>query len=146
MNYVSYRSPNALPQLVTGSNPAANTEFSQTVTTAETWFLLAVTVELVQGLTDTPLPSLVIDDGTTVIALAPGSTAAQAASTTCRYTWAPGLVTSGQVGATTNVRSVGGLPDGLVLQAGWRIRSSTAGLGANSDYGAPVFTVVKAAL
>jgi hypothetical protein len=146
LNYVYSKSPYALPELVTGSDVAANTEFSQTVTAGDVWHLIAVTVVLVQGATDTPLPSLVIDDGSTVISLMPGSTTAQAVNTTCRYTWGPGLVTSGQIGATTNVRSIGGLPAGLILQAGWRIGSSTAGIGANSNYGAPIFTVVKADL
>jgi hypothetical protein len=144
LDFVYANSPQALPQLETGSNPAANTEFSVTVTSGEVWRLLAVTVSLAQGLTQTPLPSLVIDNGTTTLMILPGSTTAQAVSTTCQYTWAPGLLTSGQIGATTGVRSVGALPEGLVLQGGWRVTSSTSGIGANSDYGAPTLLVVKA--
>ena len=132
-----------LPQVVTGSDPAAAAEVSETVPAGEVWELHAVSVALVQGATQTPQPSLVIDDGTNVIAILPGSTAAQAVSTTCQYTWAPGLVTSGQIGATTAVRSAGALPDKLVLRPGYRIRTSTVGIGANSNYGAPILHVTK---
>lgn len=73
-----------------------------------------------------------------------GSSAAQAVSTTCRYTWAPDLVLSGQVGATTNVHSTAPLPGGpRYLPPGTRIRTNTIGIGANSDYAAPSLYVVE---
>lgn len=134
--------PPAAYQLVTGADPAANAEISDTVPAGQTWALLAVSVACVQGLTQTPQPILVIDDGAgNVIFESFGSSAAQAASTTCRYTWAPGHVLSAQVGATTNVHAVAPLPDRLILRAGWRIRTSTLGIGANTNYGAPIYTV-----
>lgn len=126
-----------------GTNPAANTEFSETVPAGKAWRLFAVSVALVQGATQTPQPILVIDDGTDVIFESFGSTTAQAVSTTCQYTWAPGHPLSGLVGATTNVHSVGPLPLGLVLPAGYKVRSSTIGKGANSDYGAPSLFVAE---
>lgn len=144
MTYVDYRSPNGLPQVVTGTDQAANTEILETVPAGQVWKLYAVTVQLVQGLTQTPQPILRIDDGTTVLFESFGSSAAQAASTTCRYTWAPNLQLSGQVGATTNVHSTAPLPVDLVLQPGYRIQTVTVGIGANSDYGAPAIFVVKA--
>lgn len=128
---------------VAGTDVAANTEFSETVPASKHYLLLSVTVSLVQGATQTPQPILVIDDGTTVIFESFGSSAAQAASTTCQYTWAVGHTLSGQVGATTNVHSTGPLPFGLVLPPGYRIRSSTIGIGANSNYGAPSLFVVE---
>lgn len=131
------------PTRVAGTNPAANTEITETVTAGETWRLLAVTVALVQGATQTPQPILIIDDGTNVVFESFGSSAAQSASTTCQYTWAPGLALSGQVGSGANVHSLAPLPDGLILPAGYRIRTSTLGIGANSDYGAPGLLVVK---
>lgn len=132
-----------LPVAEIGADPAADVEFSVSVPAGEAWELRAVTVELVQGATQTPLPSLVVDDGTTVVCREPGSTAAQAVSTTARYTWAPGRSPSGQIGTTPNIASVGSLPPGLVLKPGWRVRSITQGKGANTDYGAPVLHVVK---
>ena len=70
-----------------------------------------------------------------------GSSAAQAVSTTCRYTWAPDLPLSAQVGATVNVHSNAPLPEFLILPAGSRIVSNTLGKGANTNYGAPTVLV-----
>jgi hypothetical protein len=122
-------------KILTSIRPrAANTEFS--ITLAKAAWVISVSVALVQGATQTPQPILVIDDGTTTFFEMFGSSAAQAVSTTCRYTWAGDVQLTGQVGsATTNVHSMGPLPQNLVLPAGYRIRSSTLGLGANSDYG-----------
>jgi hypothetical protein len=133
----SERFPPSAAVVKVGSNVAANTEFSETVPAGETWELVAVTVSLAQGATQTPLPILVIDDGTTVVFESFGSTTVQATSTTTQYTWAPGHPLTGQVGATTNVHSTGPLPLGMVLGGGWRIRSSTIGIGANSNYASP---------
>ena len=128
---------------INGSNPAANAEISETVPAGKTWVLLSVSVLLVQGITQTPQPILVIDDGTDVVFESFGSSAAQAVSTTCRYTWGPGLPFTGQVGVTTGVHSTAPLPEDMVLPAGWRIRTVTLGIGANSDYGAPSLYVVE---
>jgi hypothetical protein len=126
-----------------GADPAAGGEVSITVPAGVRWALLSVSVALVQGATQTPQPILVIDDGTDVLFESFGSSAAQAVSTTCRYTWAPNFPLSGQVGATTNVHSVAPLVPGLVLPAGYRIRTSTLGIGANSDYGVPALMIVE---
>lgn len=128
---------------VNGTNPAANAEISETVTTGKFWHLLSFSVVLVQGATQTPQPILVIDDGTDVIFESFGSSAAQAVSTTCRYTWAPGLPLTGQIGATTNVHSTAPLPEDLILGPGYRIRTSTIGIGANTDYAAGSLFVVE---
>ncbi len=126
-----------------GTDPAANTEISEVVPAGKHWRLIAVSVALVQGATQTPQPILVIDDGTNILFESFGSSAVQAVSTTCQYTWAPGHTLSGQVGATTDVHSVAPLPAGLVLKAGYRIRTNTLGKGANSNYGAPLIYVVE---
>ena len=128
---------------VAGTNPAANNELSDTVPAGKAWLLMSVSVALVQGATQTPQPILVIDDGTTVVYESFGASAAQAASTTCRYNWAPGLTLTGLIGATTNVHATAPLPAGLILPAGYRIKTTTIGLGANSDFGAPEFLVVE---
>lgn len=129
---------------VVGTNPAANVEISETVPAGETWLLLAVSALLVQGATQTPLPILVIDDGTNVIHEAHGATAAQAASTTARYTWAAGLpAPAALLGATPDLHGLAPLPYGLILPAGCRVRTNTIGKGANTDWGAPVLLVAK---
>jgi len=130
------------PVQINGTDPAANTEFSATVPDGTTWQLKAVSVSLAQAASQTPLPILIIDDGTDVVFENFGSTTVQAVNTTTRYTWAPGLTLSGQVGATTNVHATAALPEGLTLPSGWRVRSSTVGIGANSNYGAPSLYVV----
>lgn len=128
---------------VTGTDPAANTEISETVPTGKAWELLSVRVDLVQGATQTPQPVLLIDDGTDVVFAGFGSSAAQGASTTCRYTWAPDLALTAQIGTGANVHAHAGLPSGFVLPAGFRVRTSTLGIGANSNYGAPSIFVVE---
>lgn len=112
-------------------------------TNDKSWYLISVSVALVQGATQTPQPVLVIDDGATTLFESFGSSAAQAVSTTCQYTWAPGLTLTGQVGATVNVHSNAPLSAGMVLPSGYRVRTNTIGLGANSDYGAPAIFVCE---
>lgn len=128
---------------VTGADPAANAELGDTVPAGKSWWLLSVTVALVQGATQTPQPILVIDDGATSIFESIGSSTAQAVSTTCQYTWAGDVQLTGQVGATTNVHSVAPLPQNLLLPPGYRIRTNTVGIGANSNYGAPSYFVIE---
>ncbi len=133
----------SIPARVAGTNPAANTEFSETVPAGKQWQLVSVSIALVQGLTQTPQPILVIDDGVNVVFESMGSSAAQAVSTTCQYTWGADLPLTGQIGSGTNVHSTAPLPDGLLLPAGYRVRSVTVGIGVNSDYGAPSLYVVE---
>lgn len=129
---------------IAGTNPAANTEVSETVPADRLWQLLAVYIPLVQGITQTPWPLLRLTDASdNVLAEIYGSTAAQGASTTCAYSWVRGLsVASGQIGATTNVRSFAPLPD-ILLPGGYKIKTVTIGIGANSDYGVPSLLVAE---
>jgi len=132
------------PTTVVGTNPAANAELSTTVPAGEAWELVSYSVACVQGITQTPQPILRISNPAgAVIFESFGSSGAQAASTTCQYTWGAGLPLTAQVGATTNVHSTGGLPTGLVLEAGSIVASVTVGIGANTDFGAPQIYVRK---
>jgi hypothetical protein len=128
---------------VAGTNPAANAEVSDTVPAGKVWWLLAVNIACVQGATQTPQPAITIDDGTTVYFTSVGSTTAQSVSTTVTYTWAPSLSLTGLIGATPNIISTGGLGEFLFLAAGHRIKTVTAGIGANTDYGAPSYFVCE---
>jgi hypothetical protein len=132
----------SLLKVVTGNDPAANNEFSVTVPAGKWWQLLAVTVVLVQGATQTPQPILVLDDGTTTFYESFGASAAQGASSTQRYTWSPDAPFT-TAGTTPNIHSTAPVPDGLTLPPGARIRSTTLGIGANTDYGAPALYVVE---
>jgi hypothetical protein len=62
------------------------------------------------------------------------------AGTTTQHTWAPGLPA---VGSAASVANTGPLPEGLVLPPGYRIRTLTTGIGANTNYGAPVLMVAE---
>jgi hypothetical protein len=104
------------------------------------WLLYSVSVECAQGATQTPWPSLVIDDGTNVLFRGFSGTAAMSAGTTTQHTWAPGLPA---VGSAASVANTGPLPEGLVLPPGYRIRTLTTGIGANTNYGAPVLMVAE---
>jgi hypothetical protein len=129
---------------VAGADPAANAEVSDAVPTGKTWELLLVSIPLVQGITQTPQPLLQITDAAdAVIAEIFGSSAAQAVSTTCRYTWGPDLPLSAQVGSGANVRSSAPLPSGIYLPSGFKIKTATLGIGANTDYGAPSYLVIE---
>lgn len=125
---------------INGADPAANAEFSESIPAGKIWELLAVSVSLVQGATQTPQPTLIIDDGADVVFQGYGASSAQNASVTARYTWAKDLPL-GAAGALTIVTAP--LPSGLFLPAGWRIRTSTIGIGANTNYGAPSLYVVE---
>lgn len=127
---------------VAGTDPAAGVECNDTVPAGLWWVLLSYSVQLVQGATQTPLPTLVVDDGTNILAQAPGSSGTQVVSSTAQYTWAPEFNLTAQIGATPNTLSCGPFPE-LLLEAGWRIRTVTIGLGANSNYGAPSIYVAE---
>ena len=131
------------PRVFTGTNVAANTEWLETVPAGKVWEVISVTAVIVQGATQTPQPVLVIDDGATVIYESFGASDAQATSTTCRYTWGVGHPLTAKAGATTNVHSVAPLPRSLFLRGGSRIGSNTIGIGANTDWGAPVIFVMQ---
>jgi hypothetical protein len=129
-----------LPRVILGSDPAAGAECSDTVPAGKSWSLFAWAVTLAQGLTQTPLPDLVIDDGTNIIYRGPLASSALNASVTADLYAAPGLVL-GAGGAATKVLSP--LPTGFILGPGFRVRTITAGIGANTNYGAPRLFVAE---
>jgi hypothetical protein len=127
----------------TTADPAANAEFTFTVPTGKIWEPVSLSVQLVQGATQTPWPYLVIDDGANIIAQQHGGSAALGVSSTAQYTWARiALGGTAAVGATPNINVVSAIPE-VVLPAGYRIRSNTIGIGANTNYGVPRLLVVE---
>ena len=132
---------------VTGTNPAAAAEISEAVPTNAMWKLLSFSAVLVQGITQTPTPQLVIDDGTTANRIQFHDGSQQGASTTRNHLWIAGSESLG-AGARTLVdtdtvqyHALSSLADHLPLSEGYRIRTVTAGIGANTDYAAPIFFV-----
>jgi hypothetical protein len=123
----------------TGTDVAANTEFSETVPVDKMWLLLGVSVSLAQGITQTPQPTLIVDDGTNVAFQGFGASSAQDASVTTQYTWAPGNSLTAGAAATV---ATAPLPE-ILMGPGFRVRSSTLGIGANSNYGKPTIIVLE---
>jgi hypothetical protein len=121
------------PRSYTATDPAAGSEASLTVPTGEKWILLAASIPLVQGATQTPLPFLTVKDasGNTLAQFA-GASAATSVSTTTRFNWSPGNALTAGAGATVNTAP---LPSGVVIKGGWTISTTTTGIGANTDYG-----------
>lgn len=124
--------PGAL-RSIAGTNPAANTEISETVPTAARWRPLALSFELVTDATAANREvAIVIDDGTTTLFTSP-SGFTQTASFTRRYSAAAaGAQTAPAQGTDRQI-----LLPALVLPAGSRIRTVTTNLQAGDDYSAP---------
>lgn len=118
---------------ITGTDPAANTEFSETVPANARWRLLAVSVALVADANAANRETtLIIDDGATIVAEIPSGTA-QTANQTRRLTFARNV----QRFATAQALGIAApLPD-AILMGGYRVRSVTTNIQAGDNYGAP---------
>lgn len=131
-------------KVVTGTNPAANSECSDTVpgsaSAPKFWKLLGWSVSLAQGATQTPTPNLVITDGTNEVLGFPLASAAVSAATTTRLSASPNVTLTAGAGATRNYAPI---PSGLVIPWGWKVTTLTTGIGANTDYAAPAIWVVE---
>lgn len=127
-------------KVVTGTDPAAGAEISQTVTAGKAWELQAMTFQFVTDATAANRRVTVIfDDGTSIFSQVP-SEAPQAASVTARYHIAPGLA---RYGTTLENKGYPLAIPRLVLSGGFRIRTDTTNLQVGDNYGAPVLYVVE---
>lgn len=125
------------PRTITGTDPAAGVEISETVPTGARWKIGSVGYALVTDATAiTRFPLITIDDGATIIWQSAISTG-QAASITGIYRFAPGAASA--TIATNHFNFA--LPSNLILAAGYRIRTVTASLQAGDNFGAPVLHV-----
>lgn len=122
---------------ITGTDPAAGAEISETVPTNARWRLHAIQFTLVTGITGaTQEVALVLDDGTTAFARVP-SGFTQVASTTIVYSsfhHAPRNTAAQDT--TKNIP----LPR-VDLQGGYRITTITNTIGGDDNYGAPQYLV-----
>jgi len=122
---------------VTGTDPAAGAECSDTVPTGARWQLHAWNVQLVtSAVVANRAATIVIDDGANVLYQA-GDGVVQTASTTIRHVFGEG------VGFWGNPNGVflGTLPQKLQLLAGWRIRTITQAIDVGDNYGPPQLLV-----
>ncbi|MGH2667508.1 MAG: hypothetical protein ACRDH5_00020 [bacterium] len=122
---------------VTGTNPAANVEISETVPTNARWRPLAISYELVTAIAAANRESaLAIDDGATLLARVP-SGFTHVASTTIRYSafhHAPRFTLAQDTAKNFPLPRVD-------LAEGMRLRTITTNLQAADDYGAPQILV-----
>jgi len=122
---------------ITGTDPAANTEISETVPTNARWRLIGLAVPFVA---DANVANRVIvvtfDDGTNVYLRAPAAGNVTAGQTV--------QVSLGAFGHTANsftqVWPSVSVPD-LVLMGGHRIRTVTSGIQVGDNYGGPQYLV-----
>lgn len=122
---------------VTGTNPAAGAEISETVPTNARWRLMALGATLVtSAAVGNRTPTLVVDDGAAEIG---GSytNLNHTASTTIRYMFGDTGTAPTQAGG----RSLGPLFGPIVLPAGARIRTVTASIDVADDWGAPTMLI-----
>jgi hypothetical protein len=122
---------------ITGSDPAAGAEISETVPTNARWRLIGLTAQLFNDATvANRFAALVFDDGASIYARA---TFDQATTTLQApvHSWSMGGNPSG---GQTNMRTMP-LAQPNALLAGQRIRTATASLQAGDNWSAPVYLV-----
>lgn len=122
---------------VTGTDPAAGVEISETVPTGARWRLLSVSFALVTDATvATRIPAVVVDDGTNTYSRTDGGVG-QTASLTRIFTAAGGGMFATNVGGQHHIP----FSNRLLLLAGHRVRTVTSNLQAGDNYGAPQLLV-----
>jgi len=122
---------------VTGTDPAAGAEISESVPTNARWRLRSLRASLVTDATvATRTVNFIVDDGATTLLNFPGVTT-QTASLTRAYNVAEYGFQPSAVG--TDIFFY--IPFLVRLLQGWRIRTSTTNLQAGDDWGAPQMEV-----
>jgi hypothetical protein len=122
---------------ITGTDPAAGAEWSETVPTNARWRFVAVRVALVTDATvANRVPQVIVDDGTNTLYLIPSH-----ANQTASLTWTYHGFYAGAAGFASGNYIALPFPGDLFLQGGWRIRSSTGSLQAGDNWGAPQLLV-----
>lgn len=121
---------------ITGTDPDAGTEISETVPARRRWRLLTINFSLVTDVTVADrYVRLIIDDGTTVLYIS-SAIAAHVASLTRNHSYG----VNGQTHDVTYNTFNTSLPD-LILISGFRIRTATQDLQAADNFTAPQMLV-----
>lgn len=122
---------------ITGTDPAAGVEISETVPAGVRWRVLSFWFTLVtSAVVANRTPRIVVDDGALEYFRA-GAGATQAASLTQIYDGSPAPPIANTGGGPIMI----GLPYQQVLMAGHRIKTSTALIDAGDNYSAPQYVV-----
>jgi hypothetical protein len=124
-------------RVVTGTDPAAGVEISETIAAGTRARLRSFAFTLVaSGVAANRTPVLTIDDGASVI-FESGTNVAQTAGQTAKYRAAVGVPLT-TFGALSYLLP---LPSDLELAAGSRIRTVTGAIDVGDNYGAPIYTL-----
>jgi len=122
---------------ITGADPAAGAEISQTVPTGARWRLSSLWARLTTSVTAANrYARLLVDDGSNWLWLSDPA-AAHVASTTISYVAGQGAPRLDNVYATRSWA----FPVNVLLGAGYRIQTATANLDAGDDWEAPQLLV-----
>ena len=123
---------------ITGTDPAAGAEISETVPTGARWRLRAMAFSLVTAVAvANRLATIVVNDGANDKFYMP-SPITQTASQTIYYNMLPGAAWFAPVGGNSVTYPA---PVEIILPAGWKIGTASGGLQAADDYSAPQLTV-----
>lgn len=126
-----------LMRSITGTDPAAGINVSETVPTGARWRLHTLHAVLVTDATVSNRTSFIsISDGTNLVGVH-GALQAQAASNTFRYSLSPTLAKGDNSAGYITI----GFPPFLLLPAGYIIATITANLQAGDNWGAPQMLV-----
>ncbi len=125
-------------KVITGTNPAAGAEISQTVPFSRAWKIKAINFGLTTDATAvTRLVRLIVTDGTNTIYVLAFSKTQTASATQSYYATEVGTIQT----ATAGGKGFAGLPLDLILPEGYKILTGTGSLQAGDDFTAPILTV-----
>jgi len=127
------------PRLISGTTPTAGNEISETVPVGARWELLTIDALLTtSAIAGNRRPSVIMDDGAgNPICRSPHGTTL-AASLSKTFYWMAGMPHDQLITADAGTA---GLPVGVTLLAGHRVRTNTESFAAGDLYGTPYLTV-----
>lgn len=129
------------PILITGSNPAANVEISQSVPSSFAWKIKSVRFTLVtDGNAATRQVHLVFKDNSGVIFLDVPAASTQILSLTRNYNFAPGIQ---NLGTPLDSEINTDIPDNIYMKTDWIIATTTTNRQATDNYGVPIIYVER---
>lgn len=125
-------------RVVTGTNPAAGVEISETVPTGARWLLIGISATFTTDATvANRTPGLILDDGATPL-FGASQGVVQSASLGLDHAWGAGFGTNNTTLALSNSQS---LPEPCAMLAGFRVRTSVLNLQAGDDWSSPVLLI-----
>lgn len=127
------------PNKLLAGNPAAGADISQSVTTFQRWLLQAFTAQLTtSAAVANRNVHIQITDGTGNVFWDCAASAVQAASTTVRYSACGGVQPT-----FADASAIISLPDVMLLQQGWQIKTVTTLIQAGDQWANPNFNFIQ---